>query len=263
VDSLLSNDIIDCLTNHKSVRSFKNEMIPKEVVETILNAGARAATGGNLQCYSFIIIDDPDLRKRLTNYDIYNDLSNVPLIIIALVDTFRLKRWFEVNNAEHPYLSEPSGLFLSYWDAIIALHNVSIAAESLGLGTYYDGNVLEFDIQELFDAPKYTFPAGMLCIGYPSDIPNLSVRLPLEAVVHRNKYRRLSDNEIKEYYSIREKIWESVSDRKKEELSTQNIHNIPQALAKQKFSKEFTVSRSRRICNMLKKSGFNIKEYLD
>lgn len=258
---MIKNPVIDSLINHKSIRRFIDKEISKEIIEGILNAGTRAATGGNLQCYSFILIDDQDTKEKLNKYDKYHDLLKIPLIIIALVDTYRLKRWFEVNSSQLPYVNEPLGFFIANWDALIALHNVSIAAESVGLGTFYNGNVLEYDIYEVLNAPEYTFPAGMLCVGYPDQNVKLSLRLPLEAIVHKNEYRRFTDDEIKNFYAEREKIWESVPQKKKEELKQENIFNIPQAVAKQKFNKEFTSFKSRRIYNILEKSGFNFKEY--
>lgn len=258
---MIKNPVIESLTNHRSIRKFEDKEIPKEIVDEILNAGTRAATGGNLQCYSFIVVDDTKIKEKLNKYDKYHDLSKVPLIIIALVDTYRLKRWFEVNNSQYPHVNEPLGFFMSNWDALIALHNVSIAAESIGLGTFYNGNILEYDIYEALNAPEYTFPAGMLCIGYPDQNKNLSVRLPLDAIVHKNIYKRFTDDEIRNLYVEREKIWDIVSEKKKEELKKENIFNIPQAVAKQKFNKEYTASKSERIWNILKKSGFNFKEY--
>jgi len=258
---MIQNPVVECLINHKSIRKFLDKEVPEEIVVEILHAGTRAATGGNLQCYSFIVVDDPEVKDKLNRYDKYHNLSEIPLIIIALVDTYRLKRWFEVNNSQYPYVNEPLGFFIANWDALIALQNVSIAAESTGLGTFYNGNVLEYDIYEVLKAPEYTFPAGMLCVGYPDQNSNLSIRLPINAIVHKNEYRRFSDDDIKSFYEEREKIWESVPQKKKEELKQENIFNIPQAVAKQKFNKDFTLLKSKRICEILKKSGFNFEEY--
>ena len=77
------------------------------------------------------------------------------------------------------------------------------------------GGIFSLDILEIFDDPKYVFPAGMARIGYPQKIPDLSMRLPLEAVVRRNKYRLPSDDIIREWYSERESVWNILSDKLK------------------------------------------------
>lgn len=254
------NEVLNCLMNHRSIRRFQDQQIPDDLVENLLTAGVRAATGGNLQHYSLIVVDDLETKEKLNAVDQYHDLSKIPLIIISLVDTYRLQRWFEANHAEQTHTDEAVTFFIAFWDAIIALHNITIAAESLGLGAFYNGNVLMMNMQELFDAPGSTFPAGMVCIGYP-DLninPSLSVRLPLEAVVHRNKYKQFTDDQIKEFYQEREKVWDRVPEARKQKLAEENIFCIPQAVAKQKFAKEFALKRSRKVSENLNRSGFNL-----
>lgn len=60
-------------------------------------------------------------------------------------------------------------LMLASCDAFIAAQNSVIAAESLGLGSCYIGDIMEnYEIhQEMFNLPEYTFPITMLCFGYP------------------------------------------------------------------------------------------------
>ena len=247
----MTNPVIECLMNHRSVRKFKHKPVEPEVQDVILKAGIRAATGGNLQLYSFIVVDDPEKKKAL-------ELPDSPLLVIAVVDLYRLRRWFDLSDAAPVCTHKAGNLFIAFWDAIIALHNVVIAAESLGLGGYYIGSILSADIQELFDTPEYVFPAGLVALGYPDESPDLSMRLPLEAVVHRNSYHKPTKEEVKAYYAERETVWEKVSDQLKERLSTQGIFSIPQAIAVQKFSDEVTSERSMGILDNLRKAGFKL-----
>ncbi len=87
----------------------------------------------------------------------------------------------------------PSNLFVGYRDAIVALHNVEVAAEGLGLGTVYVGMVLSAELSAVLGRPEYVLPAGMLPVGYPEEEPELGPRPPLEAVVHRNGYHVPAD----------------------------------------------------------------------
>lgn len=122
------------------------------------------------------------------------------------------------------------------------------------------GGILSLDIQEIFDVPKYVFPAGMARIGYPQKIPDLSMRLPLEAVVHRNKYRLPSDDIIREWYSERESVWNILSDKPKKHLTEQGIYSIHQAIAVQKYSAEVAKEQSRGILVNLRNSRFVLGE---
>ncbi len=247
------NPVIASLMNHRSVRRFRQKPIEAEVQRVILAAGTRAATGGNLQLYSFVVVEDTAKREAL-------GVPHAPLAIVSLVDLYRLRRWFALSDTASVCTSRPISFLLGFWDAIIALHNVVIAAESLGLGGYYIGGILATDIRELFDTPEYVFPAGLVALGYPDEAPELSMRLPLRAVVHRNSYRKPSDEEIRSYYAERERVWDTVSDALKERLSTEHIFSIPQAIAVQKFSDKVTAQRSEGIVDNLRKAGFGFSE---
>jgi len=254
------NKVIECLTNHKSIRKFKSEVIEPDKMETILHAGTRAATGGNLQFYSFIVVDD-DAKKAELNRAIESKLietSNAPAVIIALVDLHRARRWLTLHSDRPVVVNRPYNFFMGIWDALIALQNVVVAAESLGLGTCYIGSAVEMNIHEIFGAPEFVFPAGMIVLGYPDHSPELSKRLPLDAVVHKNQYRLPTDDDLKTWYKWRDDVWNIVSEQHKEKLARQNIHGIAQALAVQKFSDEIVNKRSKGIIENFARSKFEL-----
>lgn len=259
------NSVIECLMNHRSVRKYSDRAVEPGTLNTILSAGTRAATGGNLQLYTMLVIDD---KNALTTLDMalevpFIERSNCPVAILALADQYRVRCWLRAHSDREVYSNRPYNFFMAIWDALIALQNMVVAAESLGLGTCYLGSGVELDIQELFGAPEYVFPAGLVCMGYPDTSPGLSKRLPLEAVVHRNQYHMPSDNDIKSWYDERDRVWDTVPDLRKKELATQGISGIAQALSLQKFSPGVVEKRSRGILRILRKSGFDIHTGLD
>jgi nitroreductase len=248
------NEVIDCLMNHRSIRKFKEQPVEEEVVQTILAAGTRAATAGNLQLYTLILIEDRAKKLAL-------GVGHAPLAIAALADHFRVKRWFEASGIEvdEEQIAQPRHLFLSYWDAIIALQTVVVAAESLGLGTCYYGGILSADVAGLLGAPKYTFPAGLVAIGYPDEEPQLSVRLPLEAVVHRDRYREPTDDELKKLYEERERVpWNQLTAGQQERLKAKGIDSVPKGIAARKYSPEFAQERSPGVITNLNNAGFKL-----
>ncbi len=251
----MTNPVIDCLQNHRSVRKFKSDPLSEETIQTLLTSGIRAASCGNLQLYSFLVVDD---REKLDLFEglISPVIKRPPLIIIALLDLHRIKSWFKINQTEPPVLDRPIYFMLGLWDALIALQNVVVAAESLDLGTCYFGPILEFDIQTHFGTPEYVFPAGMVCVGHPAEEPRQRKRLPLEAVMHRNSYRHFSERRLREFYSERDRLWESVSDERKQYMREQGIESIPQAVSVQRFSEDVTRKRSQRLLANLTKAGF-------
>jgi nitroreductase len=259
---MMENPVIKSLMAHRSIRKFRAERIAPELLDLILRAGVRAATAGNLQLYSLVVVDDHERQRALQREMVAEGVFkgeiqlDVPLGIIALVDQHRVGRWFAVSNCAPVCNNRALNLFQGLWDATIVLQNIVVAAESLGLGTCYVGGIQSVNIQKLCNTPEHVFPAGMVCIGYPDESPGLRARLPLEAVVHRNTYRALTDDEIRAVYRERESVWETVKEERKESLRKENIHSIPQAVAAQRYSKQVVVARSRGIVENLDRAGF-------
>lgn len=63
-------------------------------------------------------------------------------------------------------------------------------AESLGLGIVYIGGIRNgiAEVSELLGLPELVYPLFGMCVGYPDGASGLRPRLPLEAVLHRNRY---------------------------------------------------------------------------
>ena len=250
-----SNSVIDCLANHRSVRKFKPEPIPEETIETILRAGTRAATAGSIQPYAFIVIDDPEVLKKVSYIE-------GPLAIVAVVDQYRVKRYYELNGAPF-YNDRAINLLISYWDATIALHNCVIAAESLGLGGVYIGMVLSQNLQESLGVPEYVVPAGLVTLGVPDEEPELRPRLPLEAVVHRNGYRIPSDEEIASWYREGDEAWlerfeNEWPEERRAKFLEQGIDNRAKHWTIGHYTEEFTQREAEGLLANLKRAGFRV-----
>jgi FMN reductase (NADPH) len=249
----VTNAVIDCLMNHRSIRKFQPRPIEPETLDLILNAGIRVATAGNLQQYSLIVLDDVEKKRAL--WDI--SAVDAPTIVIAVVDDYRLKRWFELSGAPF-YFDQAVNLLIGFWDAIIALHNIQVAAESLGLGTVYMGKVLSLDLPRLLGTPEYVFPAGMVWLGYPDESPERRPRLPLEAVVHRNGYHVPTDDEIRVLYREKDLGWEEMAEERREALEARGIHNMAQRVTLGHYTEEFITGESRAIIESLRKARFKL-----
>jgi FMN reductase (NADPH)/FMN reductase [NAD(P)H] len=87
---------------------------------------------------------------------------------------------------------------------MIAAHSAVIAAESLGIGSCYIGDIIEQweTHQDLFDLPRYTFPAALVCFGRPAKQPpsQPTPRFDRRYIVHKDRYRRFSAEELSEHH---------------------------------------------------------------
>ena len=248
----MENPVVDCLLNHRSIRKFKDTPLPAETIELLLRTGIRTASAGNLQHYSLIVVDDLELIKQLRG-----DFPGSCILIIAVVDEYRNKRWFELNEAPF-YFDQAANLFIGFWDAVIALHSIQIAAESLGLGTVYLGGILNTALHQIFNIPDYVFPAGMVAICYPDEAPKLRPRLPVEAVVHHNGYQIPTDDQIREYFREKDEQWNSIPPERQAELEVKGIHNTAQRVTLGHYSSEFVATRSQLILENVRKAKFRL-----
>lgn len=203
------NEVIKTIENRVSLRKYKDKKISSEIENSILNSAMRAPTAGNMMLYSILNIKDEKIKKELSiSCDNQPFINNAALVLVFLADMNKWFRFFEVCNVKDyfekynlDFKNPDEALFLlSINDALIAAQNSVIAAESLGIGSCYIGDIMEkFEFhKELLNLPPLVFPATMVCFGYYEDDMKLTKRnrFDKEYVVFENGYRDFSDEDI-------------------------------------------------------------------
>ncbi len=245
------NQTISELFSRKSVRVYENRPIESEKKRIILEAAIQAPTAGNMTLYSIIDVTDEDLKKRLSvTCDNQPFIADAPLVLIFCAD---YSRWYECFcsvkefNAVEDEVRKPGAgdLLLSYTDAVIAAQNAVVAAESLGIGSCYIGDILEnYEIhKELLNLPKYVIPSAMLVFGYPTKQQKERVkpeRFKLEDIIFENSYNKNRPNKQAEMLS-------EVTEKSGEELT-----NYIKAFCKRKWNSDFSQEMSRSALEMIK-----------
>lgn len=196
------NATIETLMRRKSVRVFEDREIEPDVKETILAAAMRAPTAGNSMLYSILDITDQSIKDKLAETcDHQPFIATAKMVLIFCADYHRWNRKFKLADCENVQPPELSDLILATNDAVIAAHAACVAAESLGIGSCYIGDIVEnFEIhKELLNLPAHTAPVCMLVFGYPTEQQmsrQQTTRFAKNAVVFENKYRELSEAEL-------------------------------------------------------------------
>lgn len=200
------NPVLDTIHGRTSLRRYKDISIRDEHLKTVLEATLRAPTAGNMMLYSILIIKDQAMKEKLSKTcDNQPFIARAPLVLVFLAD---YQRWFDYYRmSDVAELREPDvgDLFLAMDDAIIAAQTAVLAAESLGIGTCYIGDIMEnYEIhRELLQLPTYVFPAAMLTMGYyPENYePKFRDRFAEEYIVHNEKYRHLGAGDLQKMYA--------------------------------------------------------------
>lgn len=203
------NNTIDILLKRTSLRKFSPKLISKEEIDCIIACAKQAPSAGNMQMYTILNITDQNLKEQLSvtcdNQPFIKEASHV---LVFCNDMSKWDRAFKIFGAkkETDKCIDEADFILSMQDAVIAAQNAVVAAESLGIGTCYIGDIMEnMEIhQELLHLPKYVFPCCMLVLGYYPTEERVAARRRYDNkyIVCENKYQELTDDEIKEMYSI-------------------------------------------------------------
>jgi nitroreductase len=245
--------MLDILLQHRSIRKFKSSSIDSDILNLILEAGIRASNTGNMQTYSLVITSDPDLRNRLWEAHFkQNMVLQAPVHITFCADFNRFSTWCELRDAV-PGFDNFLSFFGAAVDALLVSQNVCIAAEAKGLGICYLGTaVYNADkLIEILNLPKLVVPVASIVMGYPEEIPELTDRLPLRGVVHREQYQNYSSNDINDIY------WEKEAMPFHQDLLKINDKaTLAQIFTDKRYTKKDNVFFSTKYLEVLKSQGF-------
>ncbi|MEG2119507.1 MAG: nitroreductase family protein [Pseudoflavonifractor sp.] len=197
------NEILQSLYHRKSVRVYTGEPICAEDKEAILQAAAAAPTAGCQQLYTILDITDQDLKNKLAvTCDNQPFIAKAEMVLVFCADC---KKWQDAYRTAGcaPRSPGPGDLMLAVEDAAIAAQNAVTAAESLGIGSCYIGDIMERRAEQraLLHLPEHVFPAVMLVFGYPTEQQKARLkpeRVALRHIVHENAYRDMDGSELRE-----------------------------------------------------------------
>ena len=118
------NEVIEMMKTRRSIRKFKPEVLPEEIIEQIAEAGTYAATGKNLQSPIIIAVTNKQLRDRISEMNRkiggwqegFDPFYGAPAMLIVLADK-----------------NVPTAVY----DGSLVMGNLMLAAHSLGVGSIW------------------------------------------------------------------------------------------------------------------------------
>ena len=238
------NETIQALFDRKSIRVFTEREISAADKNLILQSAAQAPTAGNQQLYTIIDITDQSIKDTLVKTcDNQPFIATAKMVLIFCADCKKWRDAFDFAECE-PREPRVGDLALAISDATIAAQNAVVAAESLGIGSCYIGDIMENceAHRKLLKLPKYVFPCCMLVFGYPTEQQKnraKPVRAAMHHVVHENGYREMDAAEL-------------------EAMLTKNVapgntyQNWIHAFCKRKYNSDFSREMSRSVTEYLK-----------
>jgi len=171
--------LLSLLKSRRSIRRYRPDPVPDEMIAQLLEAGRWAPSASNRQPWTFIVVRDEAIRQQIGQHAAYYfvrwaHVAEAPMIIVLCGDTGkRLYRQF---------LHEDIGL---------AGAQIMLQAKVLGLGTCWVGGVDAAGRQQIaaiLKLPENLEVVGLLTVGFPAEDPPPPARKPLTEIVHYDVY---------------------------------------------------------------------------
>ena len=173
--------LFEAIYRQRAIRQFKPDPVPDELVHKLIEAGTKAPSGGNRQPWKFLVIRDPELKRRIGEYyrrayeaaygggdttggtarpairrpatGLSETMHQVPLLILACIE----------HDGSAPATGQGGSIFP-------AVQNILLAAQGLGLGSVLTSlhRRYETEIKELLGIPDNVETVALLPIGYPA-----------------------------------------------------------------------------------------------
>ncbi|MEO0071634.1 MAG: nitroreductase family protein [candidate division WOR-3 bacterium] len=170
-------DFYEVIRRRLSIRAYKPEPIPDEVINRILEAGRLAPSAKNYQPWKFIVIRDPKVKEALVpacRNQTFIGQAPVVICACAILD----QAWKGMGG---------------YWsaaevDVTIALEHIILAATAEGLGTCWIGAFKEEEVKKVLNIPEGVKPVALTPLGYPAQEPAPRPRKPFSEIVSYDRF---------------------------------------------------------------------------
>ena len=176
-DDLMSPEaVLSLLKGRRSIRRYRPDPVPDEMIEQLLEAGRWAPSASNRQPWQFIVVRDEAILKQVAQHAAYYfirwaHVEEAPLLIVLCGEAR--------NRIYRQFLHEDVGL---------AGSQIMLQAKALGLGTCWIGGLDRKAIADVLKVPEPIEIVGLLTVGFPAEDPEPPARKPLAEIVHYDVY---------------------------------------------------------------------------
>ena len=164
-------DAMYCLKTRRSIRAYKDESVPREIIEDIIDAGRLAATAINIQPWQFVVVTSEDTRRKIADITDYGKfIAQAPVCVAVFCEDGKY------------YLEDGSA----------ATQNILNAAHAHSLGScWVAGDKKPYcpEIRDLLGVPENYKLVSMVAIGYPAE-ERSPEKKPLSSVLHWERFQK-------------------------------------------------------------------------
>ena len=237
----------------KSIRKYSDKAVSDELLTRLIDEAQHTQTMGNLQLYSVVVTRSEEMKRKLAPAHFNQPMATeAPVVLTICADFNRTTRWCEERNAMPGYDN-----ILSFQnaatDALLFTQTLCNLAEEEGLGYCFLGTTVYMPqlIIDVLKLPRLVMPVATLTLGWPAEEPNVSDRLPVEAIIHNETYCDYSRDAINTLYNNKEGLKENI-----EFCRINNKETLAQVFTDIRYTKKDNESMSKNWLETLKKQEF-------
>lgn len=246
--------MIDIMKNRRTIRKYTEQDLPEQLLNELLEVAARASNTGNMQLYSVVVTREQANKEKLAPAHFNQPMiTQAPVVLTFCADANRFVKWAGQRKAEAGF-DNLQTFIASTIDAMLFAQTFCDAAEEKGLGICYLGTTA-YNADKIIDAlslPRLVVPIVTVTVGYPAmPLPEQSERLPLEAIVHQEKYVDYTPASIDELYREKEAL-----EVNKQFVKENNKETLAQVFTDVRYTKKNNEYFSDVLLKVLRDQGF-------
>jgi len=246
---------MNSLKTRRTVRSYDERPLDQSLLDDLLETACRASNTGNMQAYSIIVTREASGKQALAPFHFNQpQVTQAPVVLTFCADFNRFTQWCKQRGA-HPGYNNIQAFTYAAIDAIIVAQAFCTAAEEMGLGICYLGTTTynAAGICRALQLPNLVVPLTTVTVGYPraNESGPLPDRLPMEAVVHEEVYRKYTETAINRLYANKEALAEN-----RNFVEINQKENLAQVFADIRYTKSDNEHFSTAWIQVLREQGY-------
>ena len=172
-------DVFEAINGRRSVRAYSSEEVSEENVERLIEAARLAPSAGNTQPWEFVIVTNPETKRRLADAALHQTfIEEAPVVIVVCANVAR-SSWRYGSRGVNLYCLQ---------DTAAATENLLLAAHALGLATCWVGAFHEDEAGKAVKTPKDVRPVAIVPVGHPAEKARAPPKRRIREIVHHETF---------------------------------------------------------------------------
>lgn len=185
-------DTLEAIRTRRSVRRYSDRPVEAEKLTAVLEAARMAPSWANMQCWRFVVIQDPAMKRRISE--------------LSVADSFSTAKGYKSNPSQRALAEAPVVIVVcaecnqsgdtrgqQYYmtDVGMAVASLMLATHAVGLGSVFVGIFDEKQLGSLLGIPAFLSIVGLIPLGYALEMPDSGcapLRKQLDEIMHYERW---------------------------------------------------------------------------